>query len=375
MTRSLALVGSRGGRGLSVALQIDALRGRGLRSMRAQRTVLRSGVSAAVRHSWPAIYREVWEHAASELGASIEPLDGEYLLISKNGVSTVVWQFRTALNDPVIESLLSDKARVHRLLDGAGIPTADHVAVDLDDPAPAFAFLRGDAPRYVVKPVGGTAGGSGVVGSVRNHDDLARALLFARRWGSRALVERAVVGREFNILFLDGKMLGAIERHPPKVHGDGASTIEELIAAENRRRAEAPGHNELFVIHIDLNVELTLRNANLWLDSVPARGAPVKLKDVVSENASRENTTARDLSAALIADAARAVASTHARFAGVDLVTPDVTRGLSDAGGVIIEVNATPGIRNHYTVADLEHAIPVAVPILDRLLQDAGRAG
>ena len=44
-----------------MALRIDALRGRGLRSMRAQRRVLRSGVGAAVRQAWPAIYREVWE--------------------------------------------------------------------------------------------------------------------------------------------------------------------------------------------------------------------------------------------------------------------------------------------------------------------------
>jgi hypothetical protein len=37
---------------------------------------------------------------------------------------------------------------------------------------------------------------------------------------------------------------------------------------------------------------------------------------------------------------------------------------------VVAEVNGTPGIHHHYHVADRANATPVAVPILERALQD-----
>jgi glutathione synthase/RimK-type ligase-like ATP-grasp enzyme len=102
----------------------------------------------------------------------------------------------------------------------------------------------------------------------------------------------------------------------------------------------------------------------------------VRLKTATSENSSRENFTARDLSPALVEDLARAVAAAHLRFAGVDLVTPDTSVALAAAGGAIIEVNSPPGIRNHYTVAEPDRANRVAVPVLARLLDEARhRAG
>jgi D-alanine-D-alanine ligase-like ATP-grasp enzyme len=62
------------------------------------------------------------------------------------------------------------------------------------------------------------------------------------------------------------------------------------------------------------------------------------------------------------------------RLAGVDVITPDASRPLEEAGGVVAEVNGTPGIHHHYHVADRANATPVAVPILERALQQNERA-
>ena len=63
--------------------------------------------------------------------------------------------------------------------------------------------------------------------------------------------------------------------------------------------------------------------------------------------------------------AARAVG---VRLAGVDLITPDASLPLDAAGGVILEVNATPGLQYHYEVRDPVRATPVMAPILEALL-------
>jgi cyanophycin synthetase len=56
------------------------------------------------------------------------------------------------------------------------------------------------------------------------------------------------------------------------------------------------------------------------------------------------------------------------RLAGVDVITPDASRPLEEAGGVVAEVNGTPGIHHHYHVADPANATRVAIPILGKVL-------
>ena len=63
-----------------------------------------------------------------------------------------------------------------------------------------------------------------------------------------------------------------------------------------------------------------------------------------------------------------AAACVGLRLAGVDLVTPSLEGSLAETGGVVLEVNCTPGLHHHYLVAEPDRATRVAVPILRRLL-------
>jgi cyanophycin synthetase len=220
----------------------------------------------------------------------------------------------------------------------------------------------------VVKPADG-AGGGGVTCSVESADDLGRAWIAASRLASRILVERAVPGDEYRLLFLDGRLLDVVRRAPPSLTGDGRSTVGDLIAVENQRRLDDGGRSEVTrLLHVDLECELTLRSHQLSLGSVPGKDSAVTAKRAVSDNARSQNVTVRELSDDLVATAAVAAGETRLRLAGVDLVTPDPTRPLRDAGGVVLEVNGTPGLHYHYQVADREGATQVAVPILEALL-------
>ena len=94
------------------------------------------------------------------------------------------------------------------------------------------------------------------------------------------------------------------------------------------------------------------------------------LKTAINDNSAEENRSAiDDLHPDVIATARLAAEIIGLRLAGVDVLTPDPSRPLEANGGVILEVNSTPGFHCHYAQAGT--ATQVAVPILDACLQSA----
>jgi len=120
-------------------------------------------------------------------------------------------------------------------------------------------------------------------------------------------------------------------------------------------------------VQLDLDLELTLRQSGRSLGTVPPAGETVVVKTVVNDNARLANSDVTDRIGDAVREAgARATAVLGTALAAVDIITPDPQRALADAGGVIIEVNTTPGLHHHYNVAD--GRTEVAVPLLKSLL-------
>jgi cyanophycin synthetase len=174
----------------------------------------------------------------------------------------------------------------------------------------------------------------------------------------------------YRLLLLDGELLDAIRRSPPTVTGDGSANVGQLIAAENARRRTAPG-GPRWHLTVDLDCLFTLEHAGLSLSSVHAAGQRVVVKTAVNQNGPADNRNAlAEISPSLADEGARAARAIGVRLAGIDIITTDPTTSLS-GHGVILEVNATPGIHYHYAIDDPAQAVPVAVPILRRLLEES----
>ena len=106
--------------------------------------------------------------------------------------------------------------------------------------------------------------------------------------------------------------------------------------------------------------------------SVPPAGERISVKTAVSQNAPQENEGVMrhgNISSALVEEARTAVDAVGLRLAAVEVVTPDTSMALREAGGIVLEVNAPPGLHYHYQIAEPEYAVRVAVPILKRLLE------
>jgi cyanophycin synthetase len=315
-------------------------------------------------------YERIWQSAAEAVGAEVEDLGKGFLAIRRAGVETLVRRNLAMIDHPVSVTLAVQKSFMAWILVTNGVPVAEQMDVHRGDIATAAERIATGGGRWVVKPASGIGGGYGITCGVETTDDLFRAWLWAAVFTERIIVERQVEGEEFRLLYLDGELLDAVHRVRPTVTGDGRSTVAELIATENRRRLTSGTAEVGRFIKIDLDCELALRQSGLTLRSVVAPDVRVPVKGSVADNCAADNTTARDLSPRLVQSGARAARLARLRLAGVDIVTPDPTRSLEETGGVVLEVNATPGLQHHYMVRDPAHATPVASTVLERILQE-----
>jgi D-alanine-D-alanine ligase-like ATP-grasp enzyme len=315
------------------------------------------------------VYERLWRDAAEAAGARVDPLGGGFLDLSRGDARTRVQHQHVQLDDPVAYHVARDKRLSLALLSAAGVAVPPHVEVAADDLRSAQRFAA-DAGTVVAKPAGGTGGGFGVTAQLRSDHDLRRAMRRGARTQSRMVLEQQVEGTVHRLLLLDGVVLDVVRRHPPRVVGDGHSTIFELMLAENERRLAGYGAAGIDLLRVDLDCLTTLRARGARLNQVPARDAVTVVKTVNNQNRAADNETlpARELCDSLIRECVDAARVLGLRLAGVDVITTDPSRPLRDVGGAIIEVNPGPGLHHHHHVADPRSATAVAVPVLECLL-------
>jgi cyanophycin synthetase len=211
-----------------------------------------------------------------------------------------------------------------------------------------MALLDRTGGPFVVKPARDTGGGQGVTTSLTDARQLPQAAALAAAFCNELLIEQQLSGANYRLLYLDGKLLDAIQRRPPTLTGDGKHTIRQLVAETNRRRTAAGHKVSQVLLSADLDMKRTLALLNLALSSVLPDGKSIVVKTVINENAALDNVSAMEqVCDAVVRAGATAAQVVGARLAGVDVITTDPTRPLDECGGVILEVNTTPGFYCH----------------------------
>ena len=319
-----------------------------------------------------AFYEAVWREAAEAAGADFVRLGYGIFEIRQGDFLARVAECCTPLDDPVALTVAGNKPLVYRLLAAEGLPVPRHAVFTLREISRAAAFLDSAGVPCVVKPASGTGAGRGVTTGVRRRSQLAWAAVGAAAHGAELLIEEQRAGDNYRLLYLDGELLDAVVRRPPTVVGDGKSTIRGLVRAANAARLAHRPARVVNLLSIDLDMRNTLAGLGLSLRSVPEAGRVLALKTVINQNFGPENASANGMLCDAVVEAGAAAARcVGARLAGVDVVTPDPTLPLGRAGGVVLEVNTTPGFHHHYHKPDGDY--PVAARVLGRLME--GQAG
>ncbi|MBN2809145.1 MAG: cyanophycin synthetase [Deltaproteobacteria bacterium] len=223
----------------------------------------------------------------------------------------------------------------------------------------------------VLKPVARDQG-EGVTPGIKDENQLQRALAAIHALGDKsALLEKHVAGDDYRLLVAGGKLIVATRRRPGGVEGDGRQTVSELLVQVNGDPRRGQQKRSLLKnLILDDEALSLLAEQGLQTGSVPLAGHFVCLRRTANIST---GGTAEDVTGIIHPDN-KALAERVARIvgldvAGVDFLTPDISRPWHEVGGYICEVNACPGLRPHW-LADPERDLNGE--ILDWLIRERG---
>ncbi len=273
----------------------------------------------------------------------------------------------TSQTSALAVDVASDKELTTRLLAAAGLPVPRSEAVRNVDRAVAIADRLGYP--VVVKPLDGNHG-RGVCLDLQDADELRAAYPIAVEESRRGwvIVENHVVGKDYRVLVVGGRMVAIAERVPAHVIGDGVHTVRELVDDTNSDSRRGVGHEKVLTrIAVDDKAIELVREQGFDLDAVPAKDEMVKLAltgNMSTGGISIDRTFEAHPDNVDIAEEAARVVGLD--VAGIDFICPDISLPVREAGGAICEVNAAPGFRmhTHPTVGEPQF---VAKPVVDLL--------
>ena len=195
----------------------------------------------------------------------------------------------------------------------------------------------------IVKPRLGSRGRHTTT-SVKTLSDLRTGFERAKQLCYWVIIEEHLVGSVYRATFVDGVLEGVLAGEPPRVRGDGTSTISELVMTKNNVR-----NSHVSEIILDPVHEEFLARNGLSLNSVPKLdksvdllekigvsygGNSIEVTDITNEDIKRELKRASDvLSDPLI---------------GLDFIIPDISASPYTQKWGIIECNGCPFINLHH---------------------------
>jgi cyanophycin synthetase len=272
----------------------------------------------------------------------------------------------------------TDKHLANRLLAAAGIPVPRQALASGPEEAVAAAERLGYP--VVVKPRDANHGrgvGIRLTEAAQVRTAWRRAAEAGRAAGDRGVVVEAwQPGSDHRVLVVDGRAVAVAERLPGGVTGNGRRTIAELVEEVNRDPRRGEGHGRpLTRLEIDEQARELMAESGLTPESVLPAGQALALRRTANLST---GGTAIDRTDEIHPDnrrlAERAARTLGLDVAGVDLLSPDISRSYREGGGTpataatvaIVEVNACPGLRMHLAPSEGQ-AREVARPILDFL--------
>ena len=227
----------------------------------------------------------------------------------------------------------------------------------------------------VIKPIDGNHG-RGITVDINNYEDALEAFHAAKEVSRRVIIENYIRGEDYRLLVINNVLEAAALRSPAHVIGDGKSTIDDLIAEVNRDPRRGYGHEkELTVITVNNLTKNIIADAGLTLDSVLPEGTKLVLKDTANLSTGGTATDVTDIvHPANVAMAERISKIIDLDICGIDIMTTDISKPLSETGGAVLEVNAGPGFRMHLAPTE---GLPrnVAAPVVDKLFPQQGDKG
>ncbi|MEN6458457.1 MAG: cyanophycin synthetase [Thermoguttaceae bacterium] len=302
--------------------------------------------------------------AAAARGIPFQRLNTESLVVFGHGrKQRRIQAAETDRTSAIAESIAQDKEMTRTLLRAMGVPTP--YGRPVKNAEDAWLAAEEIGVPVVVKPQDGNQG-RGVATNLTTREQVIKAYEAARQESNQILVEKFAPGHDYRLLVVGDRVVAAARRESAQVLGNGVHTVKQLIDQANADPRRGEHHaTVLSKIKLDAIALGVLADQQLTPDSIPTAGQTV----LVRRNANLSTGgTAIDVTervhpavAACAIDAAKTIGLD---IAGIDVVAQDISRPLNQQGGVVVEVNAAPGLRMH-----LEPSMGISRPVGEAIVE------
>jgi cyanophycin synthetase len=252
----------------------------------------------------------------------------------------------TSRTPHIAVELASDKEETNKILGILGLPV----------PKQRLTSSEGEAVRaarhigypVVVKPYNGNHGRAVAI-HLTDDAQVRSAFRAAQEVSRSVIVESYITGDDHRMVVVNGRLVAVAKRVPGHVDGDGAHSIEELVAIVNADPRRGVGHEKVLTrIEFDAQADRLLADKGYTRQTVPAAGERVFLRSTGNLST---GGTAIDVTDLVHPDneemAVRTVKAIGLDVGGVDFLSPDIAVSYKENGAAICEVNAAPGFRMH----------------------------
>ncbi|MDJ0740788.1 MAG: N-acetylglutaminylglutamine synthetase [Gammaproteobacteria bacterium] len=300
-------------------------------------------------------YAKIIVREALRRGISVEVLDSEagFFELSFGGRTITCRESLSELTTSIAMSRCDDKAVTHRILQRAKLRVPQQMTCRDTDQAERFLDEFGSV---VVKPARGEQG-AGISVDVRDRESLSHAVAEARKHCETVLLEEYVRGADLRIIVIDGEVVAAATRRPPRIQGTGQATVRELIEKLSRRRQAATAGESS--IPVDRETERCVAAAGHELDDVLPYGKSLTVRKTANlHTGGTIHDITEKLHPSLTQAAVKAAEALDIPVTGLDFIVPDPT----GEEYVIIEANERPGLANHEPQPTAERFIDLLFP-------------
>ncbi|MBC2885210.1 N-acetylglutaminylglutamine synthetase [Ochrobactrum sp. CM-21-5] len=273
------------------------------------------------------------------INIKVTDAEGGFFRLSHGGRSIHCRESLSDLTSGVAMSICDDKAVTRRIVAEAGLVVPEQIEAGANE-IELEEFLQTHG-RVVVKPARGEQG-RGISVGISTMKDLHVAIRQARSVCDRVLLEACFEGEDLRLVIIDYKLVAAAVRRPPRVIGDGKSTIRKLIEVQSRRRAAATGGESR--IPLDAETRRCLDQQGFNLTSILEDGREITVRKAANLHT---GGTIHDVTSkthkTLVEAACNAARAIKIPVVGIDFMVKNPEK----PEYIFVEANERPGLANH----------------------------
>jgi len=286
---------------------------------------------------------QIIKRVVEEMGGRFEEVIPErncYYIHIKKRAFIITRQFRIVRNFISVSDSTKFKDLTYTLLRRNSLPTPETVFFFRKKPGDIAKKLGNIKFPIIVKDSSGS-NSIGIFPYIKNMTEAKRIIKNNLPDFHSLVAQEMIFGTEYRILVLSNKVIGALEMIPPRVLGDGKSTVEELIKEKQKSTKKKTSFDEA--------LKKIVKEQGFSLKQILPLG---KLVFIKRNSSLAEGGETRDVTklvnkkvAALCVKASDAIGN---YLAGLDVICDDISLDPDKQKFGILEINGKPDIYIHY---------------------------